>query len=187
MRLKMEHVVIALFFLLSLYMIVHHEAWRDEAQPWLIARDSPSFLSVVRQMNREGTPGLWFYMAYPLARAGLPFFGMQLVNLLIVLCIVAIVMRCRRLERTGVRTLAAWILTPGRSCSRSTSVWFNDTKKSASCGTAQQSATSAMPRMRGPVPSVGTDIRISRVGARCGWIANHPRVAIRPSMPFRST
>lgn len=99
MRLKMEHVVIALFFLLSLYMIVHHEAWRDEAQPWLIARDSPSFLSVVRQMNREGTPGLWFYMAYPLARAGLPFFGMQLVNLLIVLCIVAIVMRCAPFPR----------------------------------------------------------------------------------------
>ncbi|MDD5556352.1 MAG: hypothetical protein PHN82_03775 [bacterium] len=93
MRHKSEYACIALFSLLALIMLVHHEPWRDEAQGWLIARDSPTFLSVVRQMNREGTPGLWFYMAYPLARSGLDFRSAQAFNFATILCIVLIVMR----------------------------------------------------------------------------------------------
>lgn len=92
MRLKREYACIAVFALLSLLMLFTHEAWRDEAQGWLIARDSPSFLSVVRQMGREGTPGLWFYMAYPLARSGLPFRAGQIANFLVLLCAVVIFM-----------------------------------------------------------------------------------------------
>lgn len=93
MRLKAEYACIAVFAFLSLLMLTHHEAWRDEAQGWLIARDSPSFISVVRQMGREGTPGLWFYMAYPLAKSGLPFCSAQIANFLVLLCAVIIVTR----------------------------------------------------------------------------------------------
>ncbi|HOE28219.1 MAG TPA: hypothetical protein PK696_11110 [bacterium] len=94
MRLKAEYAYIAIFALLSLLMLFNHEAWRDEAQGWLIARDSPSFLSVVRQMGREGTPGLWFYLAYPLAKSGLPFRAGQFANFLVILCAAVVFIRC---------------------------------------------------------------------------------------------
>lgn len=93
MRLKADYISIAIFALLSLLMVVNHEPWRDEAQAWLIVRDSPSFFSVVQQMGREGTPGLWFYIAYPLAKSGLPYFSMQIVNFLFLLCTVIIFTR----------------------------------------------------------------------------------------------
>jgi hypothetical protein len=93
MRLKAEYVYIAIFALLSLLMVVNHEPWRDEAQAWLIVRDSPSLLSVVQQMGREGTPGLWFYIAYPLAKSGLPYCSVQIVNFLFLLCAVIIFTR----------------------------------------------------------------------------------------------
>lgn len=93
MRKKTEYACIAAFSILSLLMLWQHEAWRDEAQGWLIARDSPSLFSVVRQMGREGTPGLWFYMAYALGRAGLPFRAAQLMSFLTILCVVVIVLR----------------------------------------------------------------------------------------------
>ena len=94
MRLKAEYAYIAIFALLSLLMLFNHEAWRDEAQGWLIARDSPSFFSVVQQMGREGTPGRWFYLAYPLAKSGLPFRAGQFANVLVILCAAVVFIRC---------------------------------------------------------------------------------------------
>lgn len=94
MRLKRAWASLAVFALLSLLMLFHHEAWRDEAQAWLIVRDSPSFFSVVQQMGREGTPGLWYYLAYPLAKSGLPFRAGQVANFCVILCAAVIVMRC---------------------------------------------------------------------------------------------
>lgn len=39
--------------------MAHHELWRDEIQPWLIARDTPTWSSFFSQLHYEVTPPLW--------------------------------------------------------------------------------------------------------------------------------
>jgi len=47
----------------------HHEAWSDEAYPWMIARDADwrSFLEIILT-NRDRHPGLFYIALLPLAR-----------------------------------------------------------------------------------------------------------------------
>jgi len=51
----------------------HHEAWFDEMQAWLLARDN-SFGTLIGYYARyEGTPALWHAVLWVATRAGLPF------------------------------------------------------------------------------------------------------------------
>ncbi|WP_420382837.1 hypothetical protein [Novosphingobium sp.] len=51
----------------------HHEAWFDEMQAWLLARDN-SFGTLIGYYARyEGTPGLWHAVLWVATRVGLPF------------------------------------------------------------------------------------------------------------------
>ncbi len=45
-----------------------HTFWRDEAQAWLIARDSNSLASVVHHVRYEGHPPLWHFVLYFFSR-----------------------------------------------------------------------------------------------------------------------
>jgi len=47
-----------IFCFLALYVGNYHEAWADEAQSWLIARDT-NFIEFIKTMRYEGTPFLW--------------------------------------------------------------------------------------------------------------------------------
>ena len=42
-----------IYLIISFIIIILHEAWRDEAQSWLIARDL-SFIDILKQMKFEG-------------------------------------------------------------------------------------------------------------------------------------
>jgi hypothetical protein len=44
----------------------HHEMWRDEIGPWLIARDSRSLLDVFYNIRYDGHPSLWYLLVWPL-------------------------------------------------------------------------------------------------------------------------
>lgn len=57
----------------------HHEAWRDEADGWLFARDGGAgdFLAYTRH---GGTPGLWLVLLMPLAKLGLPYFSQAILH-----------------------------------------------------------------------------------------------------------
>ena len=46
--------------LLSLAAL-HHEPWRDEADPWLFARDG-DFANIVQWSRHAGTPTLWYWL-----------------------------------------------------------------------------------------------------------------------------
>ena len=46
---------------LTLYTLLHHEPWRDEAQAWLLARDLGP-VELLHQLPMEGTPGLWHFL-----------------------------------------------------------------------------------------------------------------------------
>ncbi|MBI4599463.1 hypothetical protein HY732_00905 [Candidatus Uhrbacteria bacterium] len=65
-------------------LVMHHEPWRDEAQAWLIARDTPNILALLRMGGYEGTPLLWHLLLMPFAKLGLPFSSAQLLNVSIV-------------------------------------------------------------------------------------------------------
>src|SRR5207249_1186745 len=57
---RMFALILTGLFLLSAALVAsRHELWRDEMQAWLIARDSPTVLDILRQARYEGAPPLW--------------------------------------------------------------------------------------------------------------------------------
>jgi hypothetical protein len=70
------------FFLFTLLSLFYHEPWGDEAQAWLLARDSGS--RFFQQLGYEGSPGLWHLLLFLPAKAGAPYITEQLLHLLIV-------------------------------------------------------------------------------------------------------
>ena len=61
-------VAVALFAILALVGVLHHEMWRDEIEIWLIARDSAGPLDLLANMATEGHPSLWYFLNFLLAR-----------------------------------------------------------------------------------------------------------------------
>ena len=82
------------FIILSFLVMSKHEAWRDEAQSWLIARDYPNIGSVINHMHYERTPALWHLVLFPLAKSGLPYSSLFILNFLIIFAAVAIFFTC---------------------------------------------------------------------------------------------
>ena len=58
----------------------HHEAWFDEAQAWLLARDSALPDLLLHRLHYEGTPGLWHMLLWLASHAGYPFLGLWLIS-----------------------------------------------------------------------------------------------------------
>ena len=76
--------VLALVFVayaaLTLWVTLHHEPWRDEADTWLIARDA-TLVETLRIPAHRGVPLLWDFLLRPFAKAGAPYLAQQLLNL----------------------------------------------------------------------------------------------------------
>jgi len=66
--LSVENGLIVLFFGLGLLGILNHEIWRDEAQAWLIARDSTSLIDLYKNTRYEGHPLLWHACLFLITR-----------------------------------------------------------------------------------------------------------------------
>ena len=58
----------------------HHEPWADEAQAWLIARDSSLVQIWTRMAPLEGTPMLWHSLLHGLIRFGVHYSGLNVVS-----------------------------------------------------------------------------------------------------------
>jgi hypothetical protein len=75
-RLERSRVALAALYLLwcavTLYTIAHHEAWRDEADSWLMARDN-TLHEIWRIMRYAGTPMLLYVVEKPFIALGLPY------------------------------------------------------------------------------------------------------------------
>ena len=50
-----------IFIISARFVSLRHEAWSDEAQSFLIARDS-SFFEIIKNIRYEGTPALWHFL-----------------------------------------------------------------------------------------------------------------------------
>lgn len=75
---------------LSAVLFAHHEPWRDETRAWIMARDVPGLLKLLRLMGYEGSPALWFLLLRPFAVAGCPYWVMPLLHHLLALAAVVL-------------------------------------------------------------------------------------------------
>ena len=64
-------------------MISQHALWRDEAQAFLIGRDSHSIGEVLSNLRLEGHPPLWHFLIFVLTRMTSAPEAMQIVHLLL--------------------------------------------------------------------------------------------------------
>lgn len=73
----------AIYFIISLVGILHHEIWLDEAHHWLLARDSSSFSELVYNTRYEGHPILWNILLFIITRFTHDVFWMQFIHIII--------------------------------------------------------------------------------------------------------
>jgi hypothetical protein len=60
--------VFSAYIAVLLTSVQFHEMWRDEIQPWLIARDSDNIYELVYNLRYDGHPILWYLILMPLSR-----------------------------------------------------------------------------------------------------------------------
>jgi hypothetical protein len=72
--------VLALFAALLAVVGPRHEPWFDEAQAWLIGRDTTLWDLLAHRVRYEGTPGLWHALLWLLSHAGVPFAYLWVVS-----------------------------------------------------------------------------------------------------------
>jgi hypothetical protein len=73
------------------FVALHHEPWRDEADPWLAARDA-SGGELLQLFRHGGTPGLWYFLLIPLARSGAPYFSQHVLHIAVAASSAALVL-----------------------------------------------------------------------------------------------
>lgn len=73
-------VALALFAAWVLVIGAAHEPWVDEAQAWLLARDSGFVELLVERVRYEGTPGLWHAILWVAIRCDLPYGQLYLLS-----------------------------------------------------------------------------------------------------------
>lgn len=73
----------AIYFVVSLLGILHHELWLDESQHWLLARDSNSMAAFIQNTRLEGHPLLWGILLYGVTRLTSDPVWMQLLHIII--------------------------------------------------------------------------------------------------------
>ena len=74
--------VLILYVLLTGFVTVRHEPWRDEADAWLVARDSSLVEMIPAWTSNAGTPALWYLALKPLVKLGLPYSAENGLNLI---------------------------------------------------------------------------------------------------------
>lgn len=72
-----ESAVLSFYALVVAVGIAWHEPWADEAQAWLLARDSGFWHMMLHEIRYEGSPGLWHGLLWLLARMHVGFIGMH--------------------------------------------------------------------------------------------------------------
>lgn len=82
-----------LYFIVSLFGILHHELWLDESHHWLLSRDSATFGELIKNTRYEGHPILWNVLLFGITRFTLNPFWMQLLHISISTTVVIIFLR----------------------------------------------------------------------------------------------
>ena len=88
---RLRGIAVVAYAAAMVFLALHHEPWRDEADVWLAARDTslPELFSLFGYM---GTPSLWYLLVRPLARLGIPYESMLLLHVAIATAVAALVL-----------------------------------------------------------------------------------------------
>lgn len=81
MKKKINISLFLLFVLLTSFLFLHHENWRDEIQAFLLIRDM-DIISFVKNISYEGHPFFYYLILYPFIILG---FDLKIVNILTLL------------------------------------------------------------------------------------------------------
>jgi hypothetical protein len=73
-------VLLMIYAAATLYIGLHHEPWRDEADSWLVVRDA-SIPTILTWTRNAGTPALWYFVLKPLIWLGLAYPSQELLHL----------------------------------------------------------------------------------------------------------
>ena len=83
---KKQYIIATILLLIYLVfngiLLIGHEMWRDEANVWLIARDMTP-LQLFREIKYQGHPCLWYLIAMPFAKIGMPFQTLSVLSFLV--------------------------------------------------------------------------------------------------------
>ena len=107
-----DHEVIpyVLFFVIlivfNVILMFRHEAWRDEAQAWLMAKELTP-LTLLNELSYEGHPFLWFTVLMPFAKAGLPYITLNIVSTVIMTVVMILIATVSPFDRISRMLLAA--------------------------------------------------------------------------------
>ncbi|WP_223908899.1 hypothetical protein [Geobacter sp. AOG1] len=95
-----------IFLLYAGFSTFHHEMWRDEMGPWLIARDSRSLFDIFHNIRYDGHPSLWYLLIWPLTVFTINPESIQWLNLGVAASAVFLIARNAPVSR-WVRTAVA--------------------------------------------------------------------------------
>ena len=76
-------ILIAIYLVVSIIGMAHHEMWRDELESWLITRDSASISELYENLTYIGHPILWYLCLYLAAKVTHNPVIIQVVHLII--------------------------------------------------------------------------------------------------------
>jgi hypothetical protein len=94
---KIVYVLFGIFAVLLFMVTRRHEMFGDEAQAWLIARDSRNLLEMMEHLRYEGHPALWYSLLFLPAHLSSSLFWMQGINNVLSLAMAWLVLGERRL------------------------------------------------------------------------------------------
>lgn len=88
-----ESLILSGFAVVVAAGIAWHESWADEAQAWLLARDSGFRQMMLHGLHYEGSPGLWHALLWVLVRMHVTYNGMHWISGAIAAAGVAVLLR----------------------------------------------------------------------------------------------
>lgn len=71
--------ILLIYLFIQVFLAFHHEAWRDESQAWIIAKNS-SCVDILALCSSEGHPCLWFFFLKLCQLFGLSFYHISLMS-----------------------------------------------------------------------------------------------------------
>jgi len=98
----LEAVILGLYAIVVSWIAYHHEPWGDEAQAWLIARDSSLDDIFFKRLHYEGTPGLWNLLLWGLCCLHFPYSSMHWATALFGVFAVYLLLRYAPFNRKSV-------------------------------------------------------------------------------------
>lgn len=77
-----KFIILVTFVILSIIIGIKHEPWADEAQAWLIARDTTMHSLFFKYLHSEGHPALWYVVLKIFQLFGLKFKYLYIVPII---------------------------------------------------------------------------------------------------------